>query len=282
MNATWIAKRSAKWFVEWAGKLSGAGLLYRNSAYFRTGARILTYHDVEKVPGNSHAVSISHFSAHIQYLKDHFDVMRLLDLVRSLQSGSDEATQRIAITFDDGYAECSEIIAEILTKYSLPATFFVITGIPDGNVRMDEKKYMSWSDIADLHKAGFEIGSHTVNHFSLGAIASGLVRSELCASRERIQQELGTAPTGIAYPYGTMRDFNDTVTTAAESAGYSYGVTAVHGLNHPGMNPFLLRRTTIGAGDGPTTFKMILEGHLDWWRFVDRYAYRLQRADVRG
>jgi peptidoglycan/xylan/chitin deacetylase (PgdA/CDA1 family) len=281
MNTTWIAKRSAKWFVEWASKLSGAGLLYRNSASFRTGARILTYHGVEKVPGNSHAVSTSHFSAHIKYLKDHFDVMRLQDLVRALQSGPG-AERRVAITFDDGYAECSGIVAEILTKYSVPATFFVITGIPDGNVRMDDKKYMSWSDIANLHKAGFEIGSHTVNHFSLGAIPPALVRSELSASRERIQQVLGIAPAGIAYPYGTIRDFNDVVALAAESAGYSYGVTAVHGLNHPGMNPFLLRRTTIGAGDGPTTFKMILEGHLDLWRFVDRYAYRLQRADVRG
>jgi peptidoglycan/xylan/chitin deacetylase (PgdA/CDA1 family) len=281
MNASWVAKRSAKWFVEWASKLSGSGLLYRQSAYFRTGARILTYHGVEKVPGNSYAVSTSHFSAHVKYLKDHFDVMRLPDLVQSLQSGSGDAARRVAITFDDGYAACSEIIAEILTKYSLPATFFVITGIPDGNVRMDDKKYMSWPDIAELHKAGFEIGAHTVNHFSLSAIPPALVRSELSASRERIQQELAIAPAGIAYPYGTMRDFNDAVIAAAESAGYSYGVTAVHGLNHLGMNPFLLKRTTIGAGDGPITFKMILEGHLDWWRFVDRYAYRLQRADVR-
>ena len=103
------------------------------------------------------------------------------------------------------------------------------------------------------------------------------VQLELKGSCDRLETELGTRPDGFSYPFGTYRDFSDDVISITRSCGYPHAVTAIHGLNHIGCDPFRLKRTTITAGDGLKTFKMIMKGDLDLWRFVDQWGYRLQR-----
>jgi peptidoglycan/xylan/chitin deacetylase (PgdA/CDA1 family) len=258
--------------------LSGAGFLYRRSGAFRSGYRILTYHKVADKPADSYSVRTDHFREQMAFLSDHFKVTDLAWLAREVCSGGEPSDRAIAVTFDDGYRETATFVREILERYSIPATFFVVTGILDRGGQSPGGPYLTWDHARELLKAGFSIGSHTVTHRSLGQLHEHEIEEDLAVSRDRIIQELGVPPLGLSYPYGTLRDFSPFISEASRKAGYEYAVTAVHGLNHAGCDPFTLRRTSLSAGDGLRTFRMILRGNLDPWALVDRWGYRFQRA----
>jgi peptidoglycan/xylan/chitin deacetylase (PgdA/CDA1 family) len=281
VDTRWALKRAAKWSIEWASAISGYGSVYRKSRSLVKGYRILTYHKIADRPQDSFTVKTDHFRSHIAFLADNHPVMSLTDLVRGLAEGPAPESGTMAITFDDGYSEAATTIAEILDKKSLTATFFVITGVLDNTIRFPGGPFLTWQDARQMSTAGFSIGSHTVSHRSLGEISLEDVGEELTASYERITEELGEPPKGLSYPYGTIRDFTENVAQMAKSTGYEYAVTGLHGLNQMGCNPYTLRRTSLMAGDGLRTFRMILKGHLDPWRLVDEWGYYLQRWEVK-
>jgi peptidoglycan/xylan/chitin deacetylase (PgdA/CDA1 family) len=273
----WYFKRCSKWAVEWTMAASGLGALYRATRHFQDGARILTYHRVSDHTLDSFTVRTVHFRTHMRYLADHHPVVKLGELVTKLSCGLAPEPRTVALTFDDGYGEAAAMVCEELGRHGLSATFFVTTsfldqpGLPGG-------PYMTWQDARHLAAAGHSIGSHCVNHRSLGSLGPSDVMTELVNSRDRIIEKIGTSPEGLSYPYGTLRDFSPAVFTAAQTAGYRYAVTAIHGLNHKGCNPYLLRRINLTASDGLATFKLILNGCLDPWYLVDIWASKFQRT----
>lgn len=259
---------------------SGISLMYRNTEAFRTGQRILTYHRVSKRPTDSHSISIAHFRQHMAFLADHYSTVGLEQMVDSLTGDCPAVHQAVAVTFDDGYCEAATTVAEIMERYSIPATFFVITGVLDNEDRSQKKCYLDWQGVVDLYRAGFSIGSHATNHVSLKSLNASQVEYELAHSFQRIASEIGEPPAGFAYPYGTLRDFSLETGRIAGKVGYRYAATAIHGLNRPGCDIFTLRRTSITAGDGIRSFRMIMKGSLDPWALVDRWAYRFQRTET--
>jgi len=211
------------------------------------------------------------------FLSDHFPVVSVEDIADHVRGLKSLSQQSAAITFDDGYKEHESIAAEILDQYKLTATFFVVTGVLDRLMNAPVETYLDWDGVKALHQRGFCIGSHCVRHLSLGRLTAVQVEDELVQSRIRIAEELGIVTSGISYPYGTFRDYSLETTLLAARSGYAWGVTAIHGLNHAGTNPFLLRRTSMTCGDGLKTFRMIMKGSLDPWAIVDRWGYRFQR-----
>jgi peptidoglycan/xylan/chitin deacetylase (PgdA/CDA1 family) len=273
----WVVKRAAKWAVESAAALSGFGLIYRTTAAFRQGCRILTYHKVSDKPEDSYGIKTNHFRDHMAFLADHHKVISLPEMAAKLADGDSAVAGCVAVTLDDGYAGSATDVRTILERYRIPATFFIITGVLDGKVAFPGGPFLSWQDVREMTAAGVTFGSHTVSHRSLGEIGLAEVEAELVESRRRMNQELGTAPTVLSYPYGTIRDFSPRVALLSQQAGYLYAVTAVHGLNHVRCNPYFLRRTSMTAGDGLRTFRTILKGNLDPWVIVDKWSYWLQR-----
>lgn len=277
MNVRWAAKRGLKWGFLWGSALTGIGAVYRRTSWFRHGYRILTYHRIAERAEDSFTVSTEHFRAHMAYLSEHAEVIELGELVRRVSEGQAPERLTVAVTFDDGYADLAGVVREVLEHQQVPATFFVVTAMLDREGHQPTGRFITWDQARELATAGFSIGSHTVTHRSLGSLSPQDVRQELAVSRERITHELGVAPLALSYPYGTVRDFSAEVTRAAYDAGYHYAVTAVNGLNRFGCSPFMLHRTSLTAGDGLRTFRMILKGNLDSWVIVDKVAYGFQR-----
>ncbi len=183
-------------------------VLYRKSSVFRSGFRILTYHRVVDHPRSSHDLKTEHFRLHMAYLSDHHPVLGLSELVERLIQGPLPEPGSVAVTFDDGYREAADTVATILTQYHIPATFFVITGVLDGNRRLKTKfaDFMTWDDARALVSAGFTVGSHTVSHRSLGQIPSPEVEQELLISRNASEKNsalcrrscpIRTGPSGM-------------------------------------------------------------------------------------
>src|SRR5262245_4406196 len=66
--------------------------------------------------------------------------------------------RRVVITFDDGSASDYEVAAPLLAQRGFGATFYVVPG------RLGREGSMTEAQVAELSRAGFEIGSHSMTH----------------------------------------------------------------------------------------------------------------------
>ncbi len=93
---------------------------------------------------------------------------------------------------------------------------------------------MSWSELNELHSAGFYIGSHAHSQPMLASLASEEeILSELVISAEKIQKHLGFIPLSISYPNGS---YDQRVIAAAAKAGYQYGLAKEQRFFKPGTD----------------------------------------------
>jgi peptidoglycan/xylan/chitin deacetylase (PgdA/CDA1 family) len=99
---------------------------YRNAR----GSRIMIYHGIcldNPTRFNPIFLKLKTFERHLQFYKEYFNVISLDDFY---QERFCKNKFNICITFDDGYANNHKYVLPLLSKYQLPATFFV-TAIRD-------------------------------------------------------------------------------------------------------------------------------------------------------
>src|SRR5437660_5527497 len=65
----------------------------------------------------------------------------------------------VVLTFDDAVKSHRTFVAPLLKELGFGATFFVTHKWMD-----DPTNFMTWSDIAEIHQMGFEIGNHSWTH----------------------------------------------------------------------------------------------------------------------
>lgn len=87
-------------------------------------------------------------------------------------------------------------------------------------------------------------GSHTASHRILKQLKDEEILDELLRSKERLIAEEVVDPSSIPFSYPNG-NYNEKIVRMVKEAGYSLAVTTESGWNHPGGNPFLLKRTTI-------------------------------------
>lgn len=67
----------------------------------------------------------------------------------------------VVLTFDDSSRSHIAVAAPLLKKHGFGATFFITEGF---EFPTNSRDYMTWDEIAQLHRDGFEIGNHTRDH----------------------------------------------------------------------------------------------------------------------
>ncbi len=105
----------------------------------------------------------------------------------------------ITFTFDDGYEDIFTNALPIFKKHNISATSYTITGLV--GKEFENQKLMNWSQIRELQKNGFEIGSHTINHSDLTELDSSSITKELKSSKETLIEQ-GFNVTSLSIPYG--------------------------------------------------------------------------------
>lgn len=111
-------------------------------------------------------------------------------------------------SWDDGTVHDLRL-AELLTKYDLPATFYI--------ARKHEYGYLQEKDIAELGRY-FEIGAHTLNHVVLSSANQELVSNEIRGSKSWIEQVTSQPCQVFCFPRGK---FHNQQLGVVKSAGFA-------------------------------------------------------------
>ncbi|MDJ0657789.1 MAG: polysaccharide deacetylase family protein [Xanthomonadales bacterium] len=83
-----------------------------------------------------------------------------------------------------------------------------------------DRELMSWDQLAQAHKSGITLGSHTCTHRVLATLSDSEQAEEISESRRFIENRLGIQVKSIAFPVGGVRQFNRRTVELSEEAGY--------------------------------------------------------------
>lgn len=175
-----------------------SGLQPRASVFF-------LYHELTRQKADyAYAFTVEEFSSH-------------LELFRSIRSDANAFWPEI--TFDDGHISNLDLAVPLLTSVGITAHFFITVGWT-GN----RQHYMSWQQLAELHRAGHQIGAHGWSHTLLTKCSDTELDRELSSSRLLLEEKLGVPVDTMSLPGGR---FNRRVLTACERAGYNHIFTSI-------------------------------------------------------
>jgi peptidoglycan/xylan/chitin deacetylase (PgdA/CDA1 family) len=107
-----------------------------------------------------------------------------------------------------------------------------------------EEMMLDWPQAQRLHRAGIEIGAHTVHHAILSRIGDDAAREEVVSSRDTVSRHVAP-PRHFAYPNGGTEDFGERDVQLVRSAGFATAVSTLEGVNRPGADPYRLRRHNV-------------------------------------
>jgi peptidoglycan/xylan/chitin deacetylase (PgdA/CDA1 family) len=250
---------------------------YRQSGDIGSDGKIpiLMYHSIS--PANSGGAyqyyetttSPAQFARHMEILRElEYTVVRLKDLDAAFVQKRGTKKKISIITFDDGYADFYETAFPVLRSFDFPATVFVPTAfIGAYGTGIDGKKHLSWQQIRDLHLAGVDFGSHTVNHPQLADLTIGEILHQMRESKKIIEENLGTAIDTFAYPFAFPegnRKLMAVLRRLLIESGYHIGVCTSIGRASPGDDRLFLKRLPVNTFDDDSFFRAKLEGAYDW------------------
>jgi len=198
-------------------------------------AVILCYHSIHPTCSFRSATP-ELFETHLQWLKEHCDVVPLQKLLSS-RSWDRLSQPKVAITFDDGYLDNYVYAFPLLMKHQLSATFFFTVGLLERDAKVIERfqflrrtdieeiEPLTWQQAREMLKAGMELGSHTYSHPNLVLLGRAQLEWELKHAKEIMEERIGQRVDGLAYPFGKpSRHFNELTVETVRDAGYQYAL----------------------------------------------------------
>ncbi|WNG32421.1 polysaccharide deacetylase family protein [Archangium violaceum] len=308
--------RWTSWVAKGVKALSYAlGLHLASRPVGEDPAAILFYHKVQRRPvgvWGEPVLDVREFERHVSFLAREYRPVLLSELVAGLSGRAGLPPRAVALTFDDGYRNNLYLVAPVLARYGVPATFFITTGLvgtdrwmwayeleelfsrhpPDQVCRAcgdpaiarlgalglsprvlmmacveylkelphemmldiverlraafplpvnDENRFLSWDEVRELSRQGFEIGAHTHSHPILTRLPLEEVERELRSCRDTLEEQLGVRPTLFSYPNGAT----NAEVTALASRYFEAAVTTRAGFCSPASG--LLELPRIGA-----------------------------------
>lgn len=220
----------------------------------RNNIRTFTYHAVYKPGETCKNKAICHpyeqFDSQMKYLSENnYLTLTMEELEMFLDKKINIPMKTVVITLDDGNLAKNAI--EILEKYKLYATYFIITGRYDSYKL--ESNYVNFESHTDnLHN----------NYKCSGGVQGGQL---LCEDKNKVladlaisQEKLGGSKY-LAYPFF---DWNTRAFTLLKESGFHLAFIGQYdseGYSTYTTNRFMIRRKTIFASDSLETFKSYLK-----------------------
>jgi len=218
---------------------------------------ILLYHRIAiSETDHRYYVTPETFESEIRLLHDwEYTSITTEMLVEAITEGAELPARPVLITFDDGNLDNYTTAFPIMQKYGFTGVMYLV------NNYIGYDQYMNKDQILEMVAAGWEVGSHSMNHFDLKAISPQQQRNEIVESRELLEELLGVPVLTFAYPFGSRNaSAYDYVHFAKYIAAMGAdGFTADQGTG----NLFSLQRSEIKGTDTAKTFTRFLPWHGD-------------------
>jgi peptidoglycan/xylan/chitin deacetylase (PgdA/CDA1 family)/Tfp pilus assembly protein PilF len=166
---------------------------------------ILMYHEISD-KDNEWCVTFSEFEKQMQFLKDNgYRTISLSELKKGIDENKDCAEKFVVITFDDARKGVYDFAYPLLKKFNFTATISVVPDWIDGkNISPEEfySLFMSWDELKELSKNGFEIASHSLSHQNLTKLNDEDLVKELSGAKKILKEKLGKEIEHFCYPFG--------------------------------------------------------------------------------
>ncbi len=230
---------------------------------------ILTYHSIDN-SGSVVSTNPDTFRRQMQHLRESsFNVISLEEIATCIHQRRPIPSGSIAITFDDGYQNLYTEALPVLQQYGFRATVFLITDYCGkhnnwaGNSPLLERRpLLSWSEIEEMRKYGFEFGAHTLTHPDLTRLPLNQAEREVRQSKIVIEERLGVEIGMFAYPYGRHDEMTEKIVQQ-----YFHGAcsTILGKVERRRSNPFLLERIDSYYLSNHHLFTRLSTSTLDWY-----------------
>lgn len=103
----------------------------------------------------------------------------------------------VVLTFDDASKSHYTHARPLLKRFGFGATFFVTEGFDFPTNKVD---YMTWEQIAELDRDGFEIGNHTRDHMNVSKEAIDRLEEQVEAINKQCEVYKIKRPLSFCYP----------------------------------------------------------------------------------
>lgn len=259
-----VARRGARRIGLTRARIA-AGRMYceRTALAIRPGrqnpvrGRILCYHSVGQPAYGVNDVTPQRFREHLEIARA--EGYRFVPAEHIAATGGEPGD--LAITFDDGLRSVLDPACSILERFGAPATCFVVSSWPDHEGRFQRDEALGWDGLRRLLDAGVAIGSHSVNHPDFAALDADEARTELVASRRRIEDRLGIDVHDFAIPFGQSANWTGALTRLANDVGYRH----VYAQSQDRRAEGTVARTFVTRFDDRRRFLAALAGAYDRW-----------------
>jgi peptidoglycan/xylan/chitin deacetylase (PgdA/CDA1 family) len=225
------------------------------------GIPVLVYHRFDPVAPGSTTVTTATFESQLDYLTAHgytiVPLSRATDIV--LRKAAAPMQPIIAITVDDGHRSVYTVLYPIIKQRRIPVTLFIYPSA------ISNAPYaLTWEQLREMHASGLvDIQSHTYWHPDFRkdkarrrpADYSAFVNTQLTRSREKLDAQLGTHITLLAWPYGI---YDVDLEAAAARAGYVAAFGYAGGVAYPGEDRFSIHRIPVPNFAHGTAFEGLL------------------------
>jgi peptidoglycan/xylan/chitin deacetylase (PgdA/CDA1 family) len=243
-------------------------------------ALIITYHDIA-VGRSPLQVSPELLGAHLDCLAEYSATpMTISDFARSLRE-SRLPPRPVCLTFDDGFASFVDAAVPLLLERGFPATVFAVAGYlgktndwPSQPAWVERRPLADAAQLAELARAGFEVGAHGLAHEPLCRATPEVLQREVVDGRTALEDAVGVSIASFAYPYGSLPQRE---ARALVMRTYAAACTTSPDLVRPGSNPAALPRVDAHHLRGTDSLRRLLEGSGRARLGARRAARRLRR-----
>lgn len=106
---------------------------------------------------------------------------------------------------------------------------------------------LNWAEVQQIERSSWiSFSAHTMHHPILAYLANDAdAHYELSECRTVLERQLSHPVRTFAYPVGKDEHIGEKGRESARLAGYSWAVTAIHGVNTPRTDPYALYRLVV-------------------------------------
>jgi peptidoglycan/xylan/chitin deacetylase (PgdA/CDA1 family) len=274
----WLAKKAAR---------SGMAIATRPLRAWNGASaqvRVLTYHRFGAARRDAFCVGVADFEQQMAWIAERGLAVSLAEIEAFVAGRTAIRPGSVLVTVDDGCPSLCAGALPVLRRHAIPAVAFVPAGeLLDGDgprpggAETSESR-ITWGQLEAAVAAGLTVGSHGFTHRSLGKMSRAEAVEQAERSREILERRTGQRVTSFAYPFGTRADFSTGTAEVLRAAGYQTAFTSQHGVVRTGSDPLELPRVKVEGGEPFWMFRLLLDGGLDGWRWVDRTMWRVQAS----